>query len=191
MIELGDLNEFIRIPRVGALALSPAGDTLVAQVSGLSADGKRFVSALWRIDPEGGEPRRLTRSAAGESDPAFGQDGGLLFVSKRQDASGDPDDDTGDERPALWRLPAGGGEAERISAPDGGIGAFAVASGEWTIAYATQWAPVADTAAGDEKWRKARKDHGVSAILHESYPIRYWDHQLGPDQVHLDRKSVV
>src|SRR6202012_4964499 len=35
-------------------------------------------------------------------------------------------------------------------------------------------------AAGDEQRRKARKDAGVSAILHETLPVRYWDHDLGP-----------
>ena len=33
--------------------------------------------------------------------------------------------------------------------------------------------------------RTERGDAGVTAILHESAPIRYWDHDLGPDQVRL------
>ena len=32
----------------------------------------------------------------------------------------------------------------------------------------------------DRERHKARKDAGVSAMLYESYPIRYWDHYLGP-----------
>src|SRR4029450_4270050 len=31
-----------------------------------------------------------------------------------------------------------------------------------------------------ERRDKARSDAGVSALLFESYPIRYWDHYLGP-----------
>src|SRR6202012_1685560 len=30
-----------------------------------------------------------------------------------------------------------------------------------------------------------RKDAGVSAILHETLPVRYWDHDLGPDEPRL------
>ena len=33
--------------------------------------------------------------------------------------------------------------------------------------------------------RKSRKDAKVAAVLHESSPIRYWDHDLGPDVPHL------
>jgi dipeptidyl aminopeptidase/acylaminoacyl peptidase len=33
--------------------------------------------------------------------------------------------------------------------------------------------------------RKARKDAGVTAILHESGRLRYWDHDLGPDSPRL------
>ena len=37
----------------------------------------------------------------------------------------------------------------------------------------------------DEEFRKKRKDAPVSAILHEEYPVRYWDHDLGPDRTRL------
>lgn len=40
-------------------------------------------------------------------------------------------------------------------------------------------------AAGDAAKRAARKDAGVSAILHESLPVRHWDHDLGPGRDHL------
>ncbi len=33
--------------------------------------------------------------------------------------------------------------------------------------------------------RKARKEHKISAILHSGYPVRHWDHDLGPDQPRL------
>ena len=40
-------------------------------------------------------------------------------------------------------------------------------------------------AEADRQRRKARKDAGVTAILHESNPVRYWDHDLGPDSLRL------
>ena len=46
----------------------------------------------------------------------------------------------------------------------------------------------ADTEA-DEKRRKARKDAKVGAVLHRRRPVRYWDHDLGPDEVRLLRRS--
>jgi dipeptidyl aminopeptidase/acylaminoacyl peptidase len=41
------------------------------------------------------------------------------------------------------------------------------------------------SAEDDARLRKERKDAGVTAILHESVPVRYWDHDLGPADVRL------
>lgn len=35
-----------------------------------------------------------------------------------------------------------------------------------------------------ESLRTERKDAKVAAILHDSYPVRYWDHDLGPQSPH-------
>lgn len=40
-------------------------------------------------------------------------------------------------------------------------------------------------AAGGEPYRVQREKAGVTAILHESAPVRHWDHDLGPAQVRL------
>src|SRR5262249_30239390 len=42
-----------------------------------------------------------------------------------------------------------------------------------------------DSAADDTRLRQERKDAGITAILHESAPVRFWDHDLGPDQPRL------
>jgi len=49
-----DLTEFAAIPRVTALRLSPDGQWLAAAVQTLSADGKKYLTSLWRIDPGAG-----------------------------------------------------------------------------------------------------------------------------------------
>ena len=51
------------------------------------------------------------------------------------------------------------------------------------VAAATM--PGAADAEADEERRKQRKDAGVTAVLHEAYPVRYWDHDLGPAAPHL------
>jgi len=42
-----------------------------------------------------------------------------------------------------------------------------------------------DSAGDDARLRRERKDAGITAILHESAPVRSWDHDLGPDQPRL------
>ena len=66
-----DLSDYVAIPRVTGLRLSPDGSWLAASVQTLSKDRKKFVTSIWRIDPQGGAPHRLTRSAEGEGRPAL------------------------------------------------------------------------------------------------------------------------
>src|SRR5207249_5449240 len=155
---------------------------LVTSVATVSPDGKRFLTALWQLDPQGSmPPRRLTRSAKGESSPAFLPDGSLLFTSARPDPAARKEDDDGEEdRAALWLLPAGGGEARLVTGPPGGVDGVAVARDSGLVAIAVDVFPDAPTLDDDRDRFKARKKAGVTAQLFEQYPIRWWDHYLGP-----------
>ena len=139
--------------------------------------------ALWQVDPAGdAAPRRLTRSAVGESNAAFLPDGSLLFTSARPDPDAKKDDKPDEENPpaALWHLPAAGGEARLLLAPAGGIAGMKVARDAGAVALLAPLHPGAADFDADRERHKARKDAGVSAMLYETYPIRYWDHYLGP-----------
>ena len=188
MTPFGDLDAFLAIPRVSGLALSPDGSRLVATVATLDPENVRWVSALWQVDPSGEQPAvRLTRSRKGESAPEFLPDGSLLFTSARPDPDSKETDDSPDlDAPAaLWQLPAGGGEAHVVATRAGGISGLAVAREAGTVLVSSPTLPGAKDGAEDEMRRKARKDKKVQAILHTGYPVRYWDADLGPDQVRL------
>lgn len=180
-----DLAEFMALPRLSGLALSPDGNRLVTAVAALNPDRTRWQTALWEIDPAGLRPaRRLTRSAPGESGGRFLPDGDLIFTSTRPDAGAKPG---GDDKPpaALWLLPAAGGEARLLTSPPGGVNAVAVASASGDVAIVSPLFPGATAGNEDKERRTARKDAGVTAILHEAYPVRYWDHDLGPAWPHV------
>jgi dipeptidyl aminopeptidase/acylaminoacyl peptidase len=195
-----DLQSYVAIPRVSGLRLAPDGTWLAVTVQQPDPDGKKFSTGIWRI-PAGGAPAgtrppghlpgpvRLTQSAAGEDSPAFLPDGSLLFVSKRPDpAAGSVEgkqNGEDDARPALWLLPAAGGDARRVAAPPGGVGGLVTARGAPGLMFTSPMLPGAADADEDAKRRQQRKDAGVSAILHEAAPVRYWDHDLGPDELRL------
>jgi dipeptidyl aminopeptidase/acylaminoacyl peptidase len=184
-----DLSEFLAIPRIGALRLSPDGNWLAAAVQTLSADRKKYLTSIWRIDAQGGPSRRLTRSAEGEASPRFLPDGSLLFSSKRPDPGADkarPGEGAADVS-SLWLLPAAGGEARMVAALPGGVAATETAAGSGAIVVTSPVLPATEgvSAADDARLRKERSDAGVTAILHESAPVRFWDHDLGPDQLRL------
>ncbi|MDR7383478.1 prolyl oligopeptidase family serine peptidase [Promicromonospora iranensis] len=176
-----DLDHYVAIPRVAGLTASQDGTRLVATVQTLDDERTGYRTALWEVDPAGEEPaRRLTRSAKGESSAVFTRSGDLLFASARPD----PDGKEGSEpTPALWLLPAHGGEARVVAAPPGGVSGALTARDADTVSVAASLLPSAKGLAQDAELRKARKDRKVSAILHTGYPVRFWDHDLGPDQV--------
>jgi dipeptidyl aminopeptidase/acylaminoacyl peptidase len=178
-----DLDQYNALPRVERLVLSPDGTRLVCSVQTLSPDRTAFHTSLWDVDPRGVRPaRRLTRSAAGESAPAFTPDGDLLFISKRPDEEKSKDA-AADQVPSLWSLPAAGGEPRQVASAAGALTGVYVASGAGTVVVTGSVLPGA--ADSDADRRKARKEAGVSALLHETTPVRHWDHDLGPDQVRL------
>ncbi|WP_207453544.1 S9 family peptidase [Herbiconiux sp. SYSU D00978] len=177
------LESYIALPRVEGIALSPDGNRAVLTVATLKRDGTGYERALWEVPADGsGTPRRLTRSAKGESGAAFTASGDLLFVSTRPDAAGDAEDDVAQ----LWLLPAAGGEARAVTRLAGGVaGVTATATGSDTVVLAAELLPSATTLEEEAALRASRKEKKVAAILHDRYPVRYWDHDLGPAEPHL------
>ena len=180
-----DFDAYVALGRAAGLALSPDGSRLVTSVSSLDSEKTAYVTAVWEIDPAGERPaRRLTRSAKGEASAAFRPDGSLLFASARPDPLS-PGNDVDDAVPLLWLLPGGPGEARVVAKRPGGVGGIVVARDAGTVLVASDTLPSSDDVKADEDKRKERKDKKVSAILHERYPVRYWDHDLGPDAPRL------
>ncbi len=179
MSEPFSFDRFLALPRLSALKISPDGKRLVVAVSRPGPEGKDMKTALWQVDPAGrAKARRITRSAAGESVGCFLRDGSLLFTSARPnpDVKADPDKKIN----ALWLLPAEGGEARLLLAPDGGVDGVAAARAADTIVFGAGVHPAAAGLAEDAERARARKEAGVGALLLESYPIRYWDSWLAP-----------
>jgi dipeptidyl aminopeptidase/acylaminoacyl peptidase len=180
-----DFDRFLGLPRLAGLRLSPDGTRLVATVQQPAPDGKKMRSAIWQLDPAGRRaPRRLTRSAPGESIGVFTRDGSLLFTSSRPDPDRKPDDKDDEEIGRLWLLPAGGGEARLLVAPPGGVEEVRAARDADVVVFAASVYAGADLAADRDK-HEARKKAGVEALLFEDYPIRWWDHYLGPRERHV------
>jgi dipeptidyl aminopeptidase/acylaminoacyl peptidase len=175
------LDDYIALPRVSGLTLSPDGTRLVTAVATLDKKKTKYVTALWEVDPAGERPaRRLTRGAKGESSAAFTTGGDLLFTAAR------PGDDDGDDPvPALWLLPRDGAEARVVAERKAGLGSVKVAPAAPVVLVASDVLPSAKDPEDDDRLRALRKDGKVAAMLHDGYPIRHWDADLGPDSPHL------
>lgn len=173
-----DLDEFLSLPRVSGLAVSPDGSRVVTTVAVLDDTGTEFRSAVWELDPTGrGSARRITHGPTGESAPDFTADGDLLFLAARPNAD--------DDKPpkSLWCLPAAGGEAYQVCEMPGGVDRVVCAGGATVVA--ASMLPSAVDIDSDKRLRAARKDNKVSALLHTGYPVRAWDRDIGPARTHL------
>ncbi|MFI5844024.1 S9 family peptidase [Catenuloplanes sp. NPDC051500] len=177
-----DLDAYAGLPRVSGLRLAPDGSRIVVGVATPDPKKNVYVTALWEVDPAGERPaRRLTRSRQGESAAGFTPGGDLLFVSAR------PEPDTADDtepQAALWSQPAGGGDARVVARPPGGVRGVVVAD-DGGIVLGSSLLPSSEGVEADRERRKRRTDAGVTAILHEEYPVRFWDHDLGPARTRL------
>ncbi len=179
------LDAYVSIPRIGSLALSHDGTTLLASVQQLDAEKTAYTTSLWRVDVDGDAPaRRYTRSVKGEAAAAFLPDGSLLFTSKRDVPALDADA-VKESTSALWCLPAGGGEAYVLARRDGGWGEVLTSPASDEVVFGV----LAHTGAADDeadaKLRDERRKKKVSAIWHDGYPVRFWDHDLGPENIRL------
>ena len=195
MTPFHDLQDYLALPRLTGLRLAPDGGWLAVTTSALASDGRTLKPSIWRVDTGSSGPARaavrLTWSAEGEDSPAFLPDGGMLFLSARPappapgpEPAADAGGDAGGKR-ALWLLPAAGGEARLVAATPGGLSRLGTAAGCGLAAFTAPVLPGASGAAADAEQRRARADAGVTAILHESPLVRYWDHDLGPDEERL------
>ncbi|MGF9663697.1 prolyl oligopeptidase family serine peptidase [Arthrobacter crystallopoietes] len=172
-----DLDHYIALPRLGSLALSPDGSRLITAVSVLNGKSTEDTTALWEVDPAGSRPaRRITRSAKGEANPVFLPSGDLLFTSARPA----PETEADEPLAALWKLPAGGGEARQLLSRPGGINSVLTARSADVAVVNADVLPGAADEEDDARLRQLRKDKQISAILHSGYPVRFWDHDLGP-----------
>jgi dipeptidyl aminopeptidase/acylaminoacyl peptidase len=175
-----DLDDYVEYPRLIGLAASPAGDRVVVTCQTADNKAHKYVTALWDVDPEGVRPaRRLTRSAKGEGGAVVADDGSVYFISARPDT----DPDTPEDTPVLWQLPPNG-EARVFAARGNGFGNLLAARDADVLVAVGGVLPRAKDLDDDERLAKLRKESGVAAIHHTQYPIRYWDHDIGPATPH-------
>ncbi|WP_433219725.1 serine hydrolase [Dactylosporangium sp. CS-047395] len=135
-----EIDDLYRIALVEQPALSPDGAQVVYVLRTADREADRDVRSLWRVAASGGEPHRLTRGPA-DSTPVWSPDGTWLAFLRSVDGPAQ-----------VWLLPAGGGEAEPLTAlplgagtpvwsPDGSAIAFAAptdpAGGERSAPVAT------------------------------------------------------
>ncbi|MDN5807656.1 MAG: S9 family peptidase, partial [Brevibacterium sp.] len=148
---------------------------VIARYSFLDAEGSTYLTHL--ADISGEDPRRITRGDQSIGAAAISETGTIYFAAKR---AGEDGKDA--QSPSLWALPETG-EARKLADHDGGFSRIEVRGQSMLVQFPVHtWA---ETEAEHQEFSRERSESKVSAILHSGFPIRRWDHDLGPGQERL------
>ncbi len=167
--------------RLGSPALSPDGTRVVFTVQEWSIEKNKSTTSLWLIDLKGTEPRRLTAAQANDGSPAWSPDGTRIAFTSRRD---------GDQAGALYVIPVGGGEAEKVlELPYSVTAPKWLPDGSALIVGTTVIPEVADAMTKDDveairKEMKRRQDSKMTAQVSEDRQYRYFDRYLTDNLAH-------
>lgn len=131
--QIPTIQELIDLPTLDSAQISPDSRFIAYQQTTPDWDKDAYIAQIWLVNTDGEpEPRQLTYTANGSSQPRWSPDGrSLSFISKREE----------DKASQIYRLAIAGGDAERLTqaetdvqqfrwAPDGQSLAFVAADAE-------------------------------------------------------------
>jgi dipeptidyl aminopeptidase/acylaminoacyl peptidase len=121
-------EDVVRVRAVGAVALSPDGQTVAYSVSTPREEGEPIggsYSELYVMPAAGGDPTPIAQRPMTAARPTWLPDGRLAFVSRRDDHPA----------PQVYAVPAAGGTAERLTDSPEGVMAFEVTPDGSAIFY--------------------------------------------------------
>jgi dipeptidyl aminopeptidase/acylaminoacyl peptidase len=149
--QVTDLTAELLVDRLSPreVAVSPDGRLVAFVAAPVGRPEEHPQSAVWLARSDAaGSARRLTSGAAADTAPRFGPDGSVLyFLSDRQERT----------VAQLYRIPLDGGEAERLTDAEPGVGAYAPLADGTRVAILSADAPSEE----DERRERERDDANV------------------------------
>jgi dipeptidyl aminopeptidase/acylaminoacyl peptidase len=109
------VHDMLAMRRIADPQVSPDGKQVAFVLRDTDLAANKGVTDLWLAPTQGGEPRQLTNSPAGESNPRWDDDGRLYFLSTRSGSN------------QIWVIDPRGGEASQVSQIPVDVGGFFLA----------------------------------------------------------------
>jgi dipeptidyl aminopeptidase/acylaminoacyl peptidase len=160
------VEDLVTMERVGAPAVSPDGSRIVYTVRSTDMAKNKGHTDIYMVDLRAASPapQRLTADATNSTDPEWSPSGdSIYFLSTRSGSS------------QVWRLPANGGDAARVTDLPLDVEAFRVApTGDRIALSMSVFRDCADLACSKSRMDAREKDKSSGKIYDRLF-VRHWD----------------
>ena len=160
------VEDLVTMERVGSPAVSPDGGRVVYTVRTTDMGKNRGHTDLYLVDLRAANPapQRLTSDAASSTDPEWSPNGDAIYFLSARSGSGQ-----------VWRVPAAGGDAVRVTDLPLDVDAFRVApTGDRMLLSMAVFRDCADLACTKARVDAKEKDK-ASGKVYDRLFVRHWD----------------
>lgn len=166
VVESWTPESMVNLPVVGSPEISPDGSIIAYTVreTQMEGDDSSFLTHIWVAAADGSMNRQFTRGEQSATNPQFSPDGKYLsFISTR-------DDDR-----QVYKMYLDGGEAQKITSAENGVGSYLWSPDGSRIAYT-----MTDSQSEEEKTRE-REKRDITVVDQDFRFSRIYVHDLAMD----------
>ncbi|MDJ0879960.1 MAG: S9 family peptidase [Halieaceae bacterium] len=159
--------DLVRLDRVGAPVLSPAGEQVVFTLRKTDIEANKGRVDLWLASVADGTPSRLTSHEANDSQPAWSANGEhVYFLSARGGTS------------QLWRIAVDGGEAVAVSDVPLDIASYRLLPDSSGAVVSLNVYLDCETLTCTAERDAENAESKTSGVAYDQLFMRHWDHWL-------------
>ena len=156
-------EELVRLERVSDPVAAPDGQRIAYTLRKTDYEANKGVRSLWLVEVGSGSSRQLSGGSGSSDSPQWAANGDLYFLSTRSGSA------------QVWRLAAGGGEAQQVTALPLDVGGYKLSPAGDRLVVALEVFPGLKTLAESKARFDALEKNPSAGTLHDKLFVRHWD----------------